>query len=253
MVPTISNTLSKFDLREEMSLSFASLEDAASRPGGGKKQAAISNERIHRGEELLNTYVVRSNAIPGGMGNVWKVYHKSWNTELAMKRPQPVFFAEAGERRKQVFIAECEHWINLGLHPNIVTCYYVREIGGVPTIFSEWMNWGDLKSWICDGSLYEGTEKEVQLRILDVAIQAARGLRYSHENHLVHQDVKPENLLLTKFWEVKVADFGLAKAKILLENEAGADSVAIAAGSARSTGGTLKYCPPTTSTACSTT
>ena len=115
MVPTISNTLSKFDLREEMSLSFASLEDAASRPGGGKKQAAISNERIHRGEELLNTYVVRSNAIPGGMGNVWKVYHKSWNTELAMKRPQPVFFAEAGERRKQVFIAECEHWINLGL------------------------------------------------------------------------------------------------------------------------------------------
>ena len=108
MVPTISNTLSKFDLREEMSLSFASLEDAASRPGGGKKQAAISNERIHRGEELLNTYVVRSNAIPGGMGNVWKVYHKSWNTELAMKRPQPVFFAEAGDRSKQVFIAECE-------------------------------------------------------------------------------------------------------------------------------------------------
>ena len=247
MVPTISNTLSKFDLREEMSLSFASLEDAASRPGGGKKQAAISNERIHRGEELLNTYVVRSNAIPGGMGNVWKVYHKSWNTELAMKRPQPVFFAEAGERRKQVFIAECEHWINLGLHPNIVTCYYVREIGGVPTIFSEWMNWGDLKSRICDGSLYEGTEKEVQLRILDVAIQAARGLRYSHENHLVHQDVKPENFLLNKFWEVKVADFGMAKAKTLLENvlenEAGADSAAIAAGSARSTGGTLKYCP----------
>ena len=111
---------------------------------------------------------------------------------------------------KEEFIEECQHWIDLGLHPNVVTCYYVRDIGGVPSIFSEWMDGGSLKDRIRDGSLYEGTEREIQARILDIAIQAARGLRYSHENGLVHQDIKPGNILLSKEWDAKIADFGLA-------------------------------------------
>lgn len=257
---SISNSISKISVDEDMSLSQAAFEDAEGRTGSVKKEPAISSETIRRGEEILNTYVVRSDAIPGGMGSVWKVYHESWNVDLAMKRPLPRYFAEAGSQRKRKFIAECEHWINLGLHPNIVSCYYVREIGGVPTIFSEWMNGGSLKDRIKDGSLYEGTGKEVQLRILDAAIQAARGIRYSHENHLIHKDVKPGNLLLTKFWEVKVADFGLAKAQSILDSEAsGADAgssmssgPAADAGSsagaapsktARIVEGTLRYCP----------
>ena len=158
------------------------------------------------------------------MGSVWKVHHKSWNADLAMKRPQPKFFAEGSEKRKENFIHECESWINLGLHPNIVSCYYVREIGGVPTIFSEWMENGSLKNRIDDGSLYEGTEEEVRARLLDIAIQFCRGLHYAHESkeHLIHQDVKPDNLLLTGSWEAKVADFGLAKARTQLQ--AGAES-----------------------------
>ena len=109
----------------------------------------------------------------------------------------------------------------------------MREIGGVPTIFSEWMDNGSLKDCIKDGSLYEGTEEEVQERILDIAIQTARGLKYSHENGLIHQDVKPGNILLTKGWDAKVADFGLAKAQSqLTENEKPV-----------STGYTIQYCP----------
>ncbi len=180
---------------------------------------SLSNEEITRGNFLLETYEVISDAIKGGMGSVWKVHHTGWNTDLAMKRPQPRFFAEAGEKRKENFIHECEAWINLGLHPNIVSCYYIREIGGVPTIFSEWMENGSLKNRIEDGSLYAGTEKEVQERILDIAIQFARGLHYAHESkdHLIHQDVKPDNLLLTNTWEAKVADFGLARARLQLD------------------------------------
>ena len=45
-----------------------------------------------------------------------------------------------------------------------------------------------------------------------VAIQAARGLKYSHDKGLIHQDIKPGNLLLSSEWEAKVADFGLAQA-----------------------------------------
>ena len=230
---SLSSTLSKGSIYESNSLYQAYQSDAQSRLAQGIKPEALSNERIGNNDEILSTYRVTSDAIHGGMGSVWRVHHHSWNADLAMKRPQPRFFAEGSEHRKEEFIAECEHWINLGLHPNIVSCYYVREIGGVPTIFSEWMDGGSLKDAIRSGRLYEGTDGEVRARILDIAIQAARGLQYSHEHGLIHQDVKPGNILLTKDWEAKVADFGLAKAQSQLTD---GDKPA-------STGYTPQYCP----------
>ena len=229
---SFSNEIDK-SIQEDFSVSQAAIDEIKLRKEKGQKPESISNEEIKKGDPILDTYKVLDDAIHGGMGSVWRVHHESWNTDLAMKRPQPRFFAEGSEARKEEFIKECENWINLGLHPNIVSCYYVREIGGVPTIFSEWMDNGSLKDRIKDGSLYEGTEEEVQERILDIAIQTVRGLQYSHENNLVHQDVKPGNILLTKDWDAKVADFGLAKAQSqLTENEKPV-----------STGYTIQYCP----------
>ena len=230
---SLSNEISKKSLEEALSWRRAMMEDAASRSTEGKRPEAISNEEIHNGDPILNTYKVTSDAIHGGMGSVWRVHHGSWNVDLAMKRPQPRFFAEGSDSSKEEFVAECENWIGLGLHPGIVSCYYVRDISGVPSIFSEWMDGGSLKDRIRDGSLYEGTEKEVQERILGIAIQTARGLRYSHEKGLIHQDVKPGNILLSKDWEAKVADFGLAKARSRLRD----------AGKPLAVGGTLEYCP----------
>ncbi|MBR2996439.1 MAG: serine/threonine protein kinase, partial [Lachnospiraceae bacterium] len=195
---------------------------------------AISNEMIRNGETVLDTYRVTSDAIPGGMGCVWRVHHSGWDADLAMKRPHPRFFSESSDRTKKQFVEECDNWINLGLHPNIVSCYYVREIGGVPTIFSEWMENGSLRDRMKDGTLYEGSEEEIQERILNIAIQAVSGLQYSHENNLVHQDMKPDNLLLTGEWGAKVADFGIAKAKSGLGE--GQEAVKVS-------GYTLPYCP----------
>ncbi len=180
----------------------------------GLVESAVENTSIKKGDTILDTYTVESDAIEGGMGSVWRVHHKNWNVDLAMKRPQPKCFST--EKSKTNFIEECKSWINLGLHPNIVSCYYVREISGVPTIFSEWMTGGSLESAIKNETLYEGSENEQQKRILDIAIQFARGLHYAHEAGLIHQDVKPDNLLLTKEGEAKVADFGLAKARATL-------------------------------------
>ena len=215
---SFSNSLSKGSVYESDSIFGAYQHDAESRLADGVRPVAISNEEIHKGDDIIQTYRVEDDAIHGGMGSVWRVHHQSWNTDLAMKRPQPRFFAEGSDQRKAEFVAECEHWINLGLHPNIVSCYYVRDISGVPTIFSEWMDGGSLKDAIQSGRLYEGAEDEVQARILDIAIQTARGLMYSHENGLIHQDVKPGNILLTGVWEAKVADFGLAKAQSQLHD-----------------------------------
>ncbi len=230
---SVSNSLSKGSVYESDSIFKAYRDDAASRLADGVRPEAISNEEIRRGDEILETYRVEDDAVHGGMGSVWRVWHKGWNVDLAMKRPLPRFFAEGSERRKADFIAECEHWIDLGLHSNIVSCYYVREIGGVPTIFSEWMDGGSLKDAIRTEKLYAGAEKGVQARILDIAIQAARGIAGSHRKGLIHQDVKPGNILLSRDWDAKVADFGLARAQSLLT---GGDRPA-------STGYTLAYCP----------
>ena len=242
---SITNTITKDSLDEEMSVFYASLEDAKKRREEGGETEQISNEQIQKGDELLETYRVESDAIRGGMGCVWRVHHKNWNTDLAMKRPQPKFFAEGSRRRKEKFVAECENWIDLGLHANIVSCYYVRDIGGVPAIFSEWMDRGSLKDCIRDGSVYTGSGSEVEERLLDLAIQFANGLHYAHEAGLLHQDVKPDNLLLNNEWEAKVADFGLAMARERLadDNERG-DNISWKDESIISSGYTPAYCSP---------
>lgn len=183
-------------------------------PAKAEKAEPPAGRDFMPGDMILDTYRVESEAVKGGMGAVWRVRHTGWGVDLAMKRPRPEAFRS--ERQKASFTDECRHWIGLGLHPNIVSCYYVREIDGIPTIFSEWMEEGSLEDHIKDGTLYDGTVKEQQERLLDIAIQFARGLHYAHENNLIHQDVKPDNLLLSKDRTAKVSDFGLAKARTML-------------------------------------
>lgn len=194
-------------------------DDATALDGEATSNDGSCAPIIEKGASLLDTYRIESDAIEGGMGAVWRVHHTGWNVDLAMKRPKAGMFQT--EKQKENFIRECDAWIKLGLHPHIVSCYYVRRIGDTPTIFSEWMNGGSLKNAINDGRLYEGNAAE---RILDIAIQFARGLHYAHEYRdedgnpkgLIHQDVKPDNLLLTKDWDAKVSDFGIARARATL-------------------------------------
>ncbi|MBO4837309.1 MAG: hypothetical protein J5564_06395, partial [Clostridia bacterium] len=84
-----------------------------SRPSGTGEDGFVP------GRLLLGTYRIESDPIHGGMGSVWRVHHTGWNTDLAMKRPQPQMFSD--QASKQNFINECQSWINLGLHPNIVS------------------------------------------------------------------------------------------------------------------------------------
>jgi serine/threonine protein kinase len=164
------------------------------------------------GQVLLDTYEVKGLLGEGGMGKVFRVHHKSWNIDLAVKRPKPEIFSKA--KGKEDFIREAETWIELGLHPHITTCHYVRSIDEIPTLFAECVEGGSLESWIESGRLYEGGKEQVLERMLDIAIQFAWGLGYAHEQGLVHQDVKPHNVLMTPDGVAKVTDFGLTKARI---------------------------------------
>ncbi|MFI6938969.1 WD40 repeat domain-containing serine/threonine protein kinase [Streptomyces sp. NPDC050418] len=146
----------------------------------------------------------------GGMGLVHRVQHLGWGVMLAMKSPRPELLTDPGFLDR--FVAEAETWVSLGLHPHVCGCHYVRTIDGVPRVFSEYVSGGSVADLIRDGRLHKGRPAEVLARITDFAIQVAWGLDYAHSRGLVHQDVKPGNVLVDLDDTVKVTDFGLARA-----------------------------------------
>jgi WD40 repeat protein/serine/threonine protein kinase len=170
------------------------------------------------GDTILDLYQVTDVLGEGGFGKVYKVRHQGWNMDLAMKIARPETVAAAGG--VEGFEREAETWVNLGLHPHIVSCYYVRRIDNTPAVFAEYLAGGSLHDWIRSRRLYttQGTVIKTALqRILDVAIQSAWGLHYAHEQGLVHQDIKPANLLLTSEGMVKITDFGIATSQTMTE------------------------------------
>jgi WD40 repeat protein len=217
--------------------------------GAGAFEGSYSINDIIRG-----LYRIMDAPVEGGFGRVFHVYHTGWDVELAMKQPKKNIF---DEQHKKQFINECNVWIELGRHPHIVSCYYVRDIDDTPSIFAEWMNGGSLKEWIYgktgedddyfdssgnikpSGRLYEGGKKDALERILDISIQFARGLRYAHKHNIIHQDVKPANLLMTEEGTAKIADFGIADAIAGLRNSSYGDEIAASKGIY-----TEQYCSP---------
>ncbi|MFC1603658.1 protein kinase [Planctomycetota bacterium] len=174
------------------------------------------------GNVILDLYEVRKirkelDYAEGGFGRVYRVYHRGWDMEMAVKSPRAGKFST--DEQKDNFTRECEAWINLGLHPNIVSCYYVRRLGNIPRVFAEFIEGGSLLDWIISKRLYDGDHDETLKRMLDIVIQIAWGLNYGHEKNLIHRDAKPANILVTVDGVAKVTDFGMANARA----EAGED------------------------------
>jgi serine/threonine protein kinase len=176
------------------------------------------------GDVILDLYEVRPFSertpfVEGGMGRVNCVWHRGWSRLLAVKSVRPDGLASPAAVAN--FQREAEVWVDrLGLHPHVVSCHYVRLLGGLPRLFMDLVPGGSLQDWVDSGRLYEGGPEEALGRLLDVAIQFAWGLHHAHEQGLIHQDVKPANVLLTPEGLAKVTDFGLAQARVAAGEQA---------------------------------
>ena len=186
-----------------------------------------------KGDLLMGLYEVRDTLGEGGMGVVYKVYHRGWGMHLAVKCPAPKLLGDA-EWLDQ-FEHECETWINLPPHPNVVQCYYVRRLAGIPRVYVEYVKCLDLGHMIQHKTLYAGGPDAAMARMLDASIQYCRGLEHAHRQGVVHQDVKPSNLLIGEENECKVTDFGLAKVWVY-EDGSGGSSRSGGSGSGRGSG-----------------
>ncbi|MFF7250763.1 WD40 repeat domain-containing serine/threonine protein kinase [Embleya sp. NPDC008237] len=165
----------------------------------------------HPGQVVLDRYEVLRTAGVGGMGVVYQVRHLGWDHVLAVKVPRREVLGSP--HRVAAFEREAEAWAHLGLHPHTVHCAYTLRVAGLLTVFAEWVDGGSLDGVIRSGALYRDGPERALARVLDVGVQFAWGLDHAHRSGLVHQDVKPANVMLTADGVVKVTDFGLAKAR----------------------------------------
>ncbi|MEQ8187334.1 MAG: protein kinase [Candidatus Eremiobacterota bacterium] len=154
------------------------------------------------GDIIAGLYQVMSVLGEGAFGTVYKVRHRGWNRILAVKSMHPRLTGD--EEQKKNFLDECQGWVNMGLHPNVVSAFYVRDIGNIPRIFIEYIDGGSLAE-----SLKSGKIKDFS-HIIDLAIQCLDGLSFAHRKGLIHRDVKPLNCLLTGDGTLKLTDFGIA-------------------------------------------
>src|ERR1700736_242926 len=132
--------------------------------------AGSAQSRWRVGEVIEDLYEVRQVITAGGMGVVHRVHHRGWNLDLAVNTPRPELVSSPA--RLADFETEAHTWVELGLHPTVVACVYVRRLGGLPRVFAEWVDGGSLSEAIGSeeiesGRLYQGTSEEVLARTLD--------------------------------------------------------------------------------------
>jgi serine/threonine protein kinase/lipopolysaccharide biosynthesis regulator YciM len=223
----------------------------AKRGGGGsspavkQRQAVVTRPEDWRpGQILLNDFVIERELGEGGMGKVYLMKSQTTGMRFAVKRAKGL-----GQRERRNFLAELQIWIDLPEHPNLVPCRFFRTVGDEVLIFAEYVEGGNLKSWIDSRKLYYGGPEKTLERILDAAIQSAWALHCLHELGLVHQDVKPANVMMDKDAQaaveglkVRVTDYGLARARAASgERHAAEDGQSILVSSG---GYTPAYCSP---------
>lgn len=158
---------------------------------------------IKIGMMIGDRYEILEKIGTGGMSDVYKAKCHKLNRFVAVK----VLKQEFSENANFVSKFQTEAQATAGLmHPNIVNVYDVGEDDGIYYIVMELVEGITLKSYI---------EKKARLSVkeaISIAIQVSMGIEAAHNKHIIHRDIKPQNIMISKDGKVKVTDFGIAKA-----------------------------------------
>ena len=158
---------------------------------------------IKIGMMIGNRYEILEKIGTGGMSDVYKSKDHKLNRYVAVK----VLKQEFSENANFVSKFQVEAQAAAGLaHPNVVNVYDVGEENDVYYIVMELVEGITLKKYI---------EKKARLSVkeaISIAIQVSMGIEAAHNNHIIHRDIKPQNIIISKEGKVKVTDFGIAKA-----------------------------------------
>jgi len=159
------------------------------------------------GKILPGGYRVAGRLGQGGMGIVYQVERRVSLKihKYAVKTLIPNISENAGRRRD--FLRELRTWIDLPEHPNLVSCRFFRTFENRLAIFAEYVEGDSLDKWIKNN-----TNAPLDT-LLGMAIQMAWGLNFAHQCGVIHQDIKPSNILVSINGTVKITDFGLSRSR----------------------------------------
>lgn len=158
---------------------------------------------IKIGMMIGDRYEILEKIGTGGMSDVYKAKCHKLNRFVAIKVLKQEFSENANFVSK--FRTEAQAAAGL-MHPNIVNVYDVGEENGIYYFVMEMVEGITLKKYI---------EKKARLSVkeaISIAIQVSMGIEAAHNNHIIHRDIKPQNIMISKDGKVKVTDFGIAKA-----------------------------------------
>ena len=158
---------------------------------------------IGPGMMISDRYEIIDKVGSGGMADVYKAKDHRLNRFVAIKVLRQEYSSDAKFVAK--FRAEAQSVAGLS-HPNIVNVYDVDEDENYNYIVMELVEGITLKKFI---------EKKGKLDVneaVGIAVQIAQGMEAAHDNHIIHRDIKPQNIIISKEGKVKVTDFGIAKA-----------------------------------------
>ena len=158
---------------------------------------------IKLGMMIGDRYEILDKIGTGGMSDVYKAKDDKLGRLVAIKVLKQEFAENANFVTK--FRTEAQAAAGM-MHPNIVNVYDVGEEGGTHYIVMELVEGITLKKYI---------EKKQRLSVkeaVSIAIQVSMGIEAAHNNHIIHRDIKPQNIMISKDGKVKVTDFGIAKA-----------------------------------------
>ena len=152
---------------------------------------------------ISDRYEIIEKVGSGGMADVYKARDQRLNRCVAIKILKPEYSSDKSFVNK--FRGEAQSAAGLS-HPNIVNVYDVGDDNGLHFIVMELVEGITLKRFI---------EKKGKLEVKEavgIAIQIAQGMEAAHDNHIIHRDIKPQNIIISRDGKVKVTDFGIAKA-----------------------------------------
>lgn len=149
----------------------------------------------------LGPYEIQSPLGSGGMGEVYRATQSSLGRHVAIKVLSPEFVSDPDRLRRFEQEARSASALN---HPNIISIYDVGCEGANSFIAMEFVDGKTLRDLLEAGPI--PIKKSLQ-----IVAQIADGLAKAHAAGIVHRDVKPENVMVTRDGFVKILDFGLAK------------------------------------------
>ena len=158
---------------------------------------------LNPGTYLQGRYEILEKIGSGGMSVVYKAKCHTLNRLVAIKVLKEEFASD--ENFVSKFKMEAQAAARLS-HPNIVNVYDVVDEENLHYIVMELIEGITLKNYIEKKELLDSKEA------IGIAIQVAQGIAAAHEQHIIHRDIKPQNMIISKDGKVKVADFGIARA-----------------------------------------